>query len=106
MRCHACTFSSSHIQDQETRRTPCIWQVEVLSIQHKMNLPPAFLSVYAHRAITQIEFSKYVVIGHMNLTLWTAVRALDRVARIVSIQKHGVQSVSSTIVRNLGINSV
>ena len=78
----------------------------VLSIQHKVNLPPAFLSVYIHCAITQIEFPSYVFIGHMNVTLWTAVRALDRVTRIDSIQKHGIQSVSSTMVRNLGINSV
>ena len=57
-------------------------KVEVLSIKHKMSLPPAFLSVYVHCAITQIEF---VVIGHMNVTLWTVARAFDRIARIVSI---------------------
>ena len=77
-----------------------------MSVQHNMSLPPAFLSVYVHCAITQIEFSMYVFTGHMNVTLWTAVRALDRVTRIDSIQKHGIQSVSSTMVRNLGINSV
>ena len=87
-------------------RTPCKWQVEVLSTDHKVSLPPSILVSVLHCAITQIEFSNYVFIRHMNVTLWTAVRALDRVARIVSIQKHGVQSVSSTMVRNLGINSV
>ena len=51
-------------------KTICIWQVEVLSIQHKMSLPP---SVYVNRSITQIVLiiSKDVVIGHMNVTLWT-----------------------------------
>ena len=52
-------------------------KVEVLSIKHKMSLPPAFLSVYVHCAITQTEFSNYAFIGHMNVTLWMAVRALD-----------------------------
>ena len=63
-------------------------QVEVLSIQHKMSLPPAFLLVYVNHAITHRVLHVCCYWAH-NATLWTAMRTFDRVARIeheVSIQ--------------------